>query len=106
VVYRMRLPWHCSDGRALAVGLWYPPAGRKWCKACALAVKVNDGVHAGGVIPIPRDAVTFRGRSSVGVVQVYRLAKGSAGTVEIIYSPPGGSCLPVQFLLIPVSETP
>ena len=92
-----------SDGRGIAVVLWYPPAGGKWCDACALAVVANAGVHAGGVIEIPRDRTTFTGRTNAGVIQIYPPAnQGTEGVIELTYSPPGASCLPNPILLIPI----
>ncbi|GIX45533.1 MAG: hypothetical protein KatS3mg130_1941 [Candidatus Sumerlaea sp.] len=103
VLYRIRVPYRSSDGRGIAVVLWYPPAGGKWCDACALAVVANAGVHAGGVIEIPRDRTTFTGRTNAGVIQIYPPAnQGTEGVIELTYSPPGASCLPNPILLIPI----
>lgn len=103
VIYRVRLEYTTSDGRGLMLGLWYPPSGKKWCEACALAVAVNDGRYKGGIVPLPRESTTFKGRSSVAVIQQYppRLDQ-KKGVIELIYSPPGASCLPTPLLLIPV----
>ncbi|MGC8741211.1 MAG: copper amine oxidase [Candidatus Sumerlaeaceae bacterium] len=103
VLYHVRFEYTSSDGRALVLGLWYPPSGRQWCEACALAVVVNDGRFKGGIVPLPRTSTIFKGRSSVAVIQVYPPQPASKkGVIELTYSPPGASCLPTPLLLIPV----
>ncbi|MCX7624829.1 MAG: hypothetical protein N2Z21_01230 [Candidatus Sumerlaeaceae bacterium] len=100
VIYRVKLRYRSSDGRGLVLGLWYPPSGKKWCEACALAVVVNDGIHQGGIVRLPRTTTTFRGRDRVAIIQVYPPA--TEGAIELTYSPPGASCLPTPLLLLPV----
>jgi hypothetical protein len=104
VIYRLRLTYRSSDGRGLALGLWYPPSGKKWCEACALAVAVNAGKFPGGIIPIPRHSTTFKGRDRIAVIQVYPPAKDKEGLIEVTYSPPGASCLPTPLLLLPIGD--
>ena len=104
VIYNISIPFRCSDGRGIVVGTWYPPSGKKWCDACALAVKVNSGAFEGGVIPIPRGATSFSGRDAIGIIQRYDPGNEGSGTIEITYSPPGASCLPTPLLLLPISK--
>lgn len=106
VIYRLKLRYCSSDGRGVVVGLWYPPSGKKWCEACALAVMVNDGLYKGGTVPLPRNEMTFRGRDRIAVIQHYAPSPTGAGMIELTYSPPGASCLPTPILLLPVKGLP
>ncbi|HEX7010744.1 MAG TPA: hypothetical protein VF184_12240 [Phycisphaeraceae bacterium] len=104
VMYRIRIPYRTSDGRALAVIVYNPRGGGKWCNAQALAVRVNDGRAPAGVIEVPANQVRYNSPPEAALVQCYPPQQaGQTGIIEITYSPPGASCLPVPFVLVPFS---
>lgn len=102
VMYKIRLQRKSSDGKALAVVLTNGRADAKWCKFAAAGVWVSDGIHPGGAIPLPKNQVRFEGLPQAVVIQTFApVPAGETQTLELIYSPPGASCLPTPILLIP-----
>lgn len=103
VIYNIRIPRTSSDGRGVAVLVWYPPAGAQWCDSLALALQAGKGAYPGGTIHIPAKDTAFGGKTNAGMVQFFPPApEGKEDTIEIVYSPPGASCLPTPLLLIPI----
>jgi len=103
VMYHVRLHYKSSDGRGLAVLMSGHRPDNQWCKYTAAVVKINDGVHPGGVIALPTTERRFENLPQAVVMQVYPpAAAGETGTMEFTYSPPGACCLPTPILLIPV----
>ncbi len=102
-VYRIRVPYTSSNGKRLAVLMVTARTDNQWCRAATAVVRVNDGLHAGGVIELPRDAVRFYQIPEAVVVQTYDATKpDEKGTIEIDYTPPGACCLPTPILLVPI----
>lgn len=103
VIYRIRLRRTSSDGRGLALLMYNLQTGALWCDNMAAAVGVSPGVHPGGVVPIPSTRLHITGLDQAAVAQVFPpLPKGQEDTIEILYSPPGASCLPTPLVFIPV----
>jgi hypothetical protein len=102
VMYRIRLKRSSSDGRGLALLMTKPGRGGKWCGAQSGAVQVNRGVWAGGTVAIPADRVAYGNPGEMVLLQEYPpLRKGATSDIEILYSPPGASCIPTPMLLVP-----
>ena len=103
VLYRIRLARTSSDGRGLAVVMLNPYGkGFKYCEAMAAAVVVGDGVYPRGVVEVPTGEKTVGGPPEAVLVQKFApLPQGTTGTIELVYTPPGASCLPTPLLLIP-----
>lgn len=106
VIYRMRIPYRSSDGRGVSLLVYNPRAGAKWCGVQAVAVKLlSEGqLDAGetGIAELPGDAVRYAGPPEAVLVQHYPPAgEGEEGVIELLFSPPGASCLPVPFVLVP-----
>jgi hypothetical protein len=102
VMYRVRIPYTTPDGRGVAVLMCGHRPDNKWCRYTSAAVKVNDGVHPGGVVALPSGANRFDSLPQAAVMQVYpAVPEGQTGTIEFTYSPPGACCLPTPILLIP-----
>jgi len=102
VMYKIRLTRKSSDGKKLAMLICNGRADGKWCRVAAAAVKVSDGMHPGGAIPLPREQVRFEGLPQAVVIQTFApVTDGETHTIELTYSPPGASCLPTPILFIP-----
>lgn len=105
VVYTVRLNYTSSDGRGVALLVYNSRGDGKWCKYQALALKVNDGAFPGQTVAAPKDDVRYGPPPQSVLIQRYPpVADGEVGTIEITYSPPGASCLPVPFLFVPYEE--
>jgi hypothetical protein len=102
-IYRMKLRYRSTDGRGFALLMVTDRFDSKWCQAVASVVRVSDGMHDGGVIDLPRDSVRFRILPEAVVVQTFPPAPpGQTREIEIDYTPPGASCLPTPFVLVPI----
>ena len=114
VVYHVRLPYTSPDGRGVAVVTYNARAQGKWCgyQASAVRVLAGDGATPGllptgdsnptGVVPIPADAVRYGGPPEAVLIQTYPpAAPGQTNTIELLYSPPGASCLPTPIAVVP-----
>lgn len=107
VIYEMEIPYTSSDGRGVALLVYNARAGAQWCGQQALAVqletqgKLETPEH--GVVELPADQVPYAGPPEAVVVQVFpSVEQGETGWIRMRYSPPGASCLPVPFVLVPV----
>lgn len=105
VMYEVNLKYRTQRGHGLALVTYNGRhASSQWCGAMANVIKVNDGIHPGGVIPIPRDNTFTRKPPEVVLVQLYPPTEdGETGEISFTYSPPGASCLPTPLVFIPVS---
>jgi hypothetical protein len=102
VMYRVRLKYRSTDGRGLALFITKPGRGGKWCRTQAGAVQVSRGTWPAGTVAIPTDRVTFGNPGEMVLIQKFPpVKKGRTGTLEILYSPPGGSCIPTPMILVP-----
>lgn len=90
VRYRLTARLSSSDERLLAV-LIAPRGG-----PLAGGVQVSDGLFRGGVSDVPRDADVVRPGDAV-LVQVW---DATHPDVEVVWTPPGGSSLPVDVLFV------
>ena len=101
VIYRMKLDWVSTDGRDLALMIWNPHG--KSCWGMAAAVKVNAGAFPGGMVKIPSDKPVVVNNTDAVLIQRYPAPpKGTTGTIELTYTPPGAACLPTPILFVPV----
>lgn len=105
-LYRIRITRTSSDGRGLAL-LMAKTGGGPWCSALAAVVQVNSGLLPGGLVNLPGDRVAFGGVNELVLIQkLPPVPRGQTDLVEIIYSPPGASCLPTPFVFVPVATEP
>ena len=102
VLYRIRIKYASSDGRGLALLMTKSGKGGQWCGSQAAAVQVNRGIWAGGTVAIPADRVSYGNPGETVLIQKFPpLRHGRTGTIDILYSPPGASCMPTPLLLVP-----
>ncbi|HZV33071.1 MAG TPA: hypothetical protein VFB72_00735 [Verrucomicrobiae bacterium] len=102
VIYRVRLKYRSGDGRGLALFITKPGRGGRWCGGQAGAVKVSRGTWPEGTVAVPTGRVAFGNPGEMVFIQKFPpLRKGKTGTLEIVYSPPGASCIPTPMLLVP-----
>jgi hypothetical protein len=100
VMYDLSIPVLHDGVNDLAIVMVHQRNDSQWCKYVAAAVRVGESP-----IPLPRDSVRFSGFPEA--VMVLKLPSKAAGTVETAtwtYSPPGASCLPTPFLVLPVPK--
>ncbi|MFN7140085.1 MAG: copper amine oxidase [Limisphaerales bacterium] len=103
-IYNIRLKWTSSDGRDLALLAPHPYKGG-YCYHQALAVKVSEGEFPGGLVQLPANRISYGGNGEMALVQRFPAPpKGETAEIEIVYSPPGASCLPTPFLLVPYGK--
>ena len=107
-VYRVRLPYTSGDGRGVALAVYNPRAEAQWCGFQAVAVRVLGEnatlpMAGSGVVELPADGVRYGGPPEAVVVQHFPPAPdGEEGVIELLFTPPGASCLPVPLVLLPV----
>ncbi len=91
-----------GDGQALAVLVTHHRTDMKGCRYSASAASVGKGIFPGGTVVCPADEATYEGWPKAVVLQRYPpLPAGEEQTIDIVYSPPGASCLPTPIVLIP-----
>ncbi len=102
MLYRIRLQRTSSDGRSLALLITKPAASGKWCGAQSGAVQVSRGAWPAGTVAIPTGRVSYGNPGEMVLLQKFPpLRKGWTDVIEILYSPPGASCMPTPFILVP-----
>lgn len=102
VMYRIKLNYKSSDGKGVAMLVYNSRSGGKWCSKQALALQVSEGEFPGGTVPAPSDRVRYGGPPETVLIQRFPPpAEGETGTIEVLFSPPGASCLPVPLLFVP-----
>jgi hypothetical protein len=102
VIYHIRLACTSSDGRSWA--LLVAAGGRRWGGETRPmpALKLSDGVWAGGWVGLSGQRASIKERGAAAVVQEFSAPPGGGTNfVEIIYSPPGGSSLPTPIFFVP-----
>ncbi|MCW5555083.1 MAG: hypothetical protein KIS67_23330 [Verrucomicrobiae bacterium] len=105
-LYRIRLTRASSDGRGVAL-LMAKTGGGPWCGALAAVVQVSSGLLPGGIVNLPSDRVVFGGLNELVLIEKFPpVPRGQTDVVEIIYSPPGASCLPTPFVFVPLATGP
>ena len=104
VAYHLKLNWKSSDGRGVAVLLSPPHFEFTDCGAAAAAVKINNGIHSGGVIQLPKNQVRFHGIPEACVIQTFAAPPSGSGTIDLTYTPPGACCLPMPILIVPIEK--
>ncbi|TVR50057.1 MAG: hypothetical protein EA425_10720 [Puniceicoccaceae bacterium] len=103
VIYRIRIPLTSSDGRSWAVLMHNLYPHNQFCRAQASAVQVSAGKFPAGVVPIPAGQVFFREVGENVLLQIVTPSSdGEPAELELLYSPPGASCLPTPILLFPL----
>ena len=103
-LYKVRLKWKSTDGRGLAVVVVNKHLNSKWCGDVGLAAGVTKGDFPGGVVSAPTEEgrKTFKRYPEAVILQ--RLTPDpnkEVQEVEVLFTPPGASCLPVPIELIP-----
>ena len=102
VVYRIKITRRSTDGRRLALLIVKPQEDKGYCPGAAAVVALGAGDAREQVIPLPKDQPKFHHYPQAVVVQTFApLPAGKSETIELTYSPPGASCLPTPFLLVP-----
>jgi hypothetical protein len=102
LTYKIRVPWKSGDGRGLALLTWNPRSRDQWCGGMANAVVVNAGKYPAGIVQVPRERTHVKGDEAVFVQLYPPPAEGQTGLIEILYSPPGASCLPTPLIFVPI----
>jgi hypothetical protein len=86
----------------VAVVVYNARSTGKWCGKMAGAVRVGAGDWPAGVVGYPSTEVRVGGPPDAVIVQRYpAVPAGREGTIELTFSPPGASCLPVPIVLLP-----
>jgi hypothetical protein len=99
VIYHVRLAYKASDGQSMAmmIGSFSRRSGGGTRPMAAL--KISDGIWKGGWVGISGKS---EDRGAVALVQKFSApAAGTTNYIEITYSPPGGSSLPIPILFVP-----
>lgn len=99
VMYRIHLSVHSGDGRRLALVICRPPTSGPWCTAAAAAVEVD-----GQAVLLPQTQLTFSALPQGVLIWKVGVPAGQEKSVDLVFSPPGASCLPMPILLLPYSE--
>lgn len=104
VMYNVKLRWKSSNNKGLALVTWNARAGdNQWCGGMAAAMVVGGGKFAGGVVRLPSDSLRTKGAPEAVLIQVFPPGKeGAVQSIDLVYSPPGASCLPTPLVFIPV----
>ena len=107
VVYRVTIPYDSTDGRGVALLTYNARAGGQWCdfQANALRVLTPGELEAAtdGVVPVPAGQTRYGGPPEMVLIQTFPPAK-NGGEIELLFSPPGASCLPAPLVLVPVGQ--
>ena len=108
VIYRVRIPYKSTDGRGVALMTYNPRAKAQWCGYQAVAMRVRTKgelpMPADGVVSLPEDQTRYGGPPEAVIVQRFAPAPDGGGVIEIDFTPPGASCLPVPLVLMPVDK--
>lgn len=104
VMYSIEMKWKSTNGKGLALVTWNARAGdNKWCGGMANTVIVSKGKFKEGVVQLPANELLTKAAPEAVLVQIFPPGKqGEIQTIHMTYSPPGASCLPTPFVLIPV----
>ena len=103
VMYDVEINWESTDGKGLALITWNALSGGQWCGGMANVMKVSKGKFNEGIVQIPSDKLITTGYPEAVLIQIFLPdPKCRIQTIRFTYSPPGASCLPVPFILIPV----
>lgn len=100
VMYRIRLkrigtPENQDLGVAVLMTHTYKRS--KWCSQLAAAVQIN-----GQTVSLPSRGGAFEGFPNAALMaKLPPLRPGKTADLEILYSPPGASCLPTPILFVP-----
>ena len=79
-----------------------PQEDKGYCPGAAAVVALRAGDGKEQVIPLPKEQVKFHQYPQAVVIQTFAPPEaGKDETIELTYSPPGASCLPTPFLLVP-----
>ncbi|QQE12393.1 hypothetical protein JD969_02650 [Planctomycetota bacterium] len=103
-LYKIRVKWKSTDGRGLALVFCNKHLNSKWCGNVGLAAGVSEGDFPSGTVMAPTEEgrLTFKRYPEAVIVQ--RLTPDPEKEVqefEVLFTPPGASCLPVPLVLIP-----
>jgi len=102
VLYSVNIPIKSMDGRDLAVVIMAEPSGQDGCSYGGLIeTSPSMNLSPSGIFHTPSDKWAFLDNSNGALVGIYRPSKETQN-LELKFSPPGSSCLPVDFLFIPV----
>jgi hypothetical protein len=103
VMYRIRLRYTSSDGRGLALLVFNARSGARWCEYQASAAVVSEGEMPAGTVAIPADRVRYGGPPETVLLQRFAPAPADeTREIELLWSPPGASCLPNPLILLPL----
>lgn len=95
VMYRFKLKVKSSNGQKLALLLSNGRGTKGFCDVAGAVVKLS-----GQTIPLPRDVPRFAMLPEACMIGTVSPTKEPT-EVELIYTPPGASCLPLPILLVP-----
>ncbi|WP_432797305.1 hypothetical protein [Poriferisphaera sp. WC338] len=103
-IYKIRIKWKSSDKRNLALITYSHHMKSKWCGNVGLALGISKGEFPAGVImaPTQKDRLTFKRYPEAVLIQRFKPdPEKEVQEFEILFTPPGASCLPMPFALIP-----
>ncbi len=104
IIYRIKMRRTSSDNRSLAL-LIYNCRTVKGCQGMSGCVQVSSGEFTAGPVIVPSDTAVLMGNGKAVLLQVFPpLEPGKTEDIEIVYTPPGASCLPTPMLLVPFSQ--
>jgi hypothetical protein len=102
VIYRIHLSWRSDDGRGMALLITRPVGAGRHCSVQSGTVQVSGGAWPAGTVAVPADKVSYGAEGEMVILQRFPPpSAGSTGDIEILYSPPGASCMPTPMLLVP-----
>ncbi len=93
VMYKIRIH-RKNDGTSWALLTWNQRAHERWCGGLAMVVGVN-----GEFISVPSDQIKIGAPPHACVISVL---PPSDEPIDLIYSPPGASCLPNPLVFLPI----
>lgn len=102
VLYRIRLKRTSSDGRSLALMMHNRFGETGFCSSLASAVEIRRPGREPEIVPVPGESVSFKGGGNAVLLQILPPPENETEVVEIVFSPPGASCLPTPILLVPI----
>jgi len=104
IMYEIELKWKSTDGKGLALVIWNSrSADNTWCGGMAATMIVSKGKFPEGIQLLPKEELITKKAPEVILVQIFEpTGDGKVQTLNLTYSPPGASCLPIPLIFIPV----
>ena len=102
VMYTIQFKWKSSNGQKLAILFTNGRSNDKKCKHAAGAIQIGNISKNLHTIALPPGSFTLNNLPQAAVIDTLSQENTEEiHTVNLTYSPPGGSCLPTPILLLP-----